>query len=220
MAKRLRHQERYGSLAYTDAAFRPYVVALGQIALAWNGLHTEMAVLFAAIMGGGFSNQFFAVWHSIKNDRAQRDMLLAATKSLADRKSDQEREALIKAVTWICENANRVEDKRNDALHSPLWAYRRGLSGEAIVMPVTGLGHERAEKLAARKSLLAEFRWCRNAAIVIADYVWELDMFLTGRRNTWPETPSLPNRGETTEQKPRRRGVPKEPSRRHQSSRE
>lgn len=208
MTKRLRHQERYGSIAYTDKAFRPYVVALGQIALAWNGLHTEMAVLFAAIMGGGFSNQFFAVWHAIKNDRAQRDMLLAATKSLADRKSNQEREALIEAVTWICEKANTVEDKRNDALHSPLWGYRRGLSGEAVVTPVTGLGHERAEKLATRKSLLAEFRWCRDASIVIADYVWALQRFLSGRTHSWPETPSLPNRGETTERKQRRRGPP------------
>lgn len=220
MRRRLSHQERYGTLSYTDKAFRPYVTALGQIAIAWNGLHTEMAVLFAAIMGGGFSNQFFAVWHAIKNDRAQRDMLLAATKSLADRMSDEQREALIRAVTWVCEKANAVEDKRNDALHSPLWAYRRGLSGEAIVMPVTGLGHERAEKLAARKSLLAEFRWCRDAAIVIADYVWELDRFLTGRRNTWPETPSLPNRGETTEQKSRHPGVPTKRFRRPQSSQE
>jgi hypothetical protein len=30
-------------------------------------------------MGGGQVNHFFAIWYAIKNDRAQRDMLLAAT---------------------------------------------------------------------------------------------------------------------------------------------
>src|ERR1022692_594393 len=66
----------------THAVFRPYAITLGQLALAWNELHESMALLFCTTMGGGYSNQFLAVWHVLKVDRAQRDILLAAAREI------------------------------------------------------------------------------------------------------------------------------------------
>ena len=133
--------------------FHPYATALGQIAIAWNGLHESMSLLFCSLMGGGFVNQFLAVWHALKNDRAQRDILLAAAESLADRRSDEERLKLITAIKWLRRQANAVEDARDDALHSPLLGYPSGVS-PARVVPASGLGHVRAGKLMTKKSLL------------------------------------------------------------------
>ncbi len=78
--KRLRRKAAWEPVSYSHPVFRPYVAALGQIPLAWNGLHSQRALLFCTVMGGRYSNQFLAVWHAIKSDRMQRDVLEAAAR--------------------------------------------------------------------------------------------------------------------------------------------
>src|SRR5271170_7010674 len=80
MAIQRRKKRPYDSVSYSHPVFRPYTQALGQIALAWNGLHSAMALLFCIVMGGGYANQFLAIWHALTNDAAQRDILQAAAK--------------------------------------------------------------------------------------------------------------------------------------------
>ena len=120
------------TVPYTDKAFLPYVRALGQLALAWNGLHESMAILFCTIMGGGFVGRFLAVWHAIKNDRVQRGILLAAVRTNSAPPltgfSGESGERLISDIEWLCNRADEVEEARNNALHSPLWGYQRGPS--------------------------------------------------------------------------------------------
>jgi len=192
LAKRRKHKT-WDSASYSHPAFRPYTTTLGQIALAWNGLHSRMALLFCSVMGGGFANQFLAVWHAIPNDRAQRAVLEAAAKDSFGYDSELGRRVLDE-VRWLNGQCDKVEEARNNALHSPLWGYVRGAK-ETIVMPVTGLGHVRAKKLwDAKAGLLAEFRWCRDAALVLGDFVSDLDEHLTGRNRSWPSRPALPVR--------------------------
>jgi len=47
---------RGGVWPHTHSAYRPYVVALGQLTLAWNVLHEAMSLLFCSVMGGGYAN--------------------------------------------------------------------------------------------------------------------------------------------------------------------
>lgn len=197
MAYARRKREPWESLSYSHPVFRPYATALGQIALAWNGLHTEMAMLFCSIMGGGYSNQFLAVWHALKNDRAQRSILEAAAREARNvREYETELgKSLLEEIHWINGQANSIEDARDDALHSPLWG-----SGKQVI-PLSGLGHTRAKKLMeaeAKRGLLAEFRWCRDASLVLTDYVKSIEGHVSGRsQKPWPQRPSLPNRGRT-----------------------
>ncbi len=178
---------------YTSVQFRPYVAALGQLALAWNGLHETLSLLFCAAMGGGFANQYLAVWHAIKNDRAQRDMLVAAVVSNFQGTNPVH---YVEDVKWLCRMADVLEEERNNALHSPLWAAQTP-AGYATVRPLTGLGHERAKKLAS-KDLLFEFRWCRDRAIALATYAelidQEISIYGSRRLPTWPERPPWPVR--------------------------
>lgn len=202
MVKRVKG-EWAASVPYTNTAFRPYVTALGQLTLAWNDLHETLAILFCSVMGGGFSNQFLAVWHALKSDRSQRDILLAAVKSGLIEGGPPR---LLVDVTWICNQADALEDARNTALHSPLWG-SKWQSG-TIIQPQIGLGHVRASRLSG-KNLLAEFRWCRDASTVLRNFAMEIDMVLS-RGGTWPDQPALPNRGHgqqtkgTTRKKPSR----------------
>jgi hypothetical protein len=187
-------------LPVTNRAFGPYVTALGQLALAWNSLHETLAVLFSMVMGGGYVGQYLAIWHEIKVDRAQRDILLAAAR--ADQLRGPKYPRLVSDLEWICAKANTVEDARNDALHSPLWGSQRG-PGYTLVMPATGLGHVRAQKLQA-KDLLSEFRWCRDASLVLTEFARELDTAMSEFGLAWPDRPVWPNRGQTKKSRLRR----------------
>ena len=195
------HRRRRGgeSLPYTHKAFLPYVTALGQLALAWNGLHEALAFLFCSVMGGGYSNQFLAIWHALKSDRAQRDILFAATKSYV---SGATLPKFYDDIEWLCKRADALEDARNDALHSPLWANQRG-PDNTIIMPAIGLGHIRAQKLFEKKHLLSEFRWCRDSAIALTHFSIDIDAVLVDYMKPWPDRPVLPNRGQTSATKPR-----------------
>lgn len=101
-------------------------------------------------------------------------------------------------LNWLLERARALADVRNDAIHSPLFAVDKSFyggeqrSGEKIA-PAWWLFNPRAGKLAERKSLLAELRYCRDTAIALSDYAREMDAALVNRR-TWPDRPLLPNR--------------------------
>jgi hypothetical protein len=148
------------SVSYTHKAFRPYALALGQLTLAWNDLHQSLAMLFCSVMGGGFVSPYLSIWHALKSDRAQREILMAAMQAqFLNGGSEQ----LHSEIVWICKRADVLEEERNNALHSPLWGadYRGG--APLKVVPVVGLGHVRANKLLG-KNLLTEFRWCRTCS--------------------------------------------------------
>jgi hypothetical protein len=191
---------------FTRPEFRPYATALGQLALAWNGLHERLAFLFCMVMGGGQVNHFFAVWYAVKNDRAQRDMLLASAKVDISNLSSWSPK-MLDEITWIYGKCNEVEEVRNNALHSPLILMRRG-PDERIVEPAYHMGHERAIKLARKQNLMVELRWCRNAATVLSQYTYEIDGAMEGRGSLWPDRPRWPTREETKSKKPRQEPRP------------
>ena len=201
MPKRKANRRAGHPLPYTDKALLSHAAALGQLALAWNGLHEMMAFLFCSVMGAGVSNQYLAIWHSIKSDRAQRDLLTAAVQS--DPRGAYPM-GYVEDITWLCRQATSLEDARNDALHSPIWAYQDA-PDRVTVRPVIGLGHVRAKKLFDKGDLLSQFRWCRDTAIVLAEYALAMDASLSSdHMKTWPDRPELPNRGQTSAKKPPR----------------
>jgi hypothetical protein len=178
-------------LPITDRAFEPYVTAMGQLTLAWNELHETLAILFSMVMGGGDVGKFLAIWHAIKVDRTQRDILLAAAR--ADQFPGFESyPRLVPDLEWICDKAHKVEGARNDALHSPLWGSQRG-PGSTLVMPAAGLGHVRAQKLLA-KDLLTDFNWCRDASLVLTRFARELDAAMSDFGLVWPDRPAWRDR--------------------------
>src|SRR5271166_6322302 len=122
MAKRQRvrpHAKRY-----TAPEFRPYVTALGQFALAWNDLQESLGALFWTIMsprpveGAFVHSEALHVWHAIKSDRSQREMLKTAINHLT---IDWQRPKLVGETNWLVDRANELANWRNDAIHSPLF---------------------------------------------------------------------------------------------------
>lgn len=183
---------------FRDESFASYARALGELALAWNDLHHTLGELFWQMLRIPNGMIPYAVWHSAKSDRAQRDMI----KSLAhlNAMGHDVPQHLRTEITWILGRIDTLEDMRNDVLHSPMFN-----SGDAI-LPAHELGHQRAKKLAG-KDLLFELTWFYDTAITLRDYAVQISSHLrrpSGLSGALPERPQLPNRGDAGARKQRR----------------
>jgi hypothetical protein len=193
---------------FTEKGFLPYVTAIGQLALAWNDLHEKLGMMFVVLMGGGWVSLPGAIWQSSHYDRPKRAMLKAAI--LNQTEDFQARFPRLKDdLIWILNQTDSIEEARNNAVHSPLLLHTHGpltaamggdrnRIGKPYVFPDVLLDHPRAKKLSSKNDLLKEFRWCRNATLVLRDFVVLIDFAIDPhvRGNAWPDRPSLPNRGE------------------------
>src|SRR5947207_4845769 len=105
-----------------DAAFEPYVAAIGKVAYAWNYLHERLAEIFAVVMRPCSSDVSLAVWYSIKNDRSQRSILSAALNASA---KDTWRPAptVHDDLVWLLTKTNDLGDARDNVIHAPCSAY-------------------------------------------------------------------------------------------------
>lgn len=70
--KRRPHVERY-----TSKEYRPYVMAIGQVALAWNDLNEALVSLFTTLVGAGIDFKLQAALQSVTSDKVRRGMLRA-----------------------------------------------------------------------------------------------------------------------------------------------
>jgi hypothetical protein len=194
-----------GSQRYTAREFRPYVAALGQLALAWNDLQESLAGLFWTTMlndgppqaGDTVDYRPLRIWQAVKSDRYQKDMLRAV---IEHSKIDWKRPKFVDDAKWLLKEAINLENSRNDAIHSPLFYVDRSLYGLSHpgkkIAPAAWLFNPRAVSLAKRVDLLAEFRYCRDAAMALSDFARELDSALVNPGRPWPDRPRLPNRGQ------------------------
>ena len=66
------------SVRFTEKQMLPYVIAIGQLTLAWNDLHEKLGMLFCVAMGGGWAHRWAALWNAASFDRPKRKLLEAA----------------------------------------------------------------------------------------------------------------------------------------------
>jgi hypothetical protein len=163
--------------------------ALGQAALAWNDLHEWLGFIFASLSVGrdGVLNSHVLVWHAVASDRSKREMLLAIAKFwLREKPRD------FNAVKWVVDKATALEDDRNNVVHAPIWSSRL----DTVVLPQGTWGNVRALKLEKKNSsLMAEYRYVRDTAVVLRNYAYDLYHALgDDRRFAWPQKPALPSR--------------------------
>jgi hypothetical protein len=205
-----------GSQRYGSPEFRPYVNALGQLSLAWNDLQESLAALFwtatmkgPPLPGDRFDNSSLRIWHAVKSDRYQREMLRAAIENLV---GDWNRPNFGEDGKWLLKEVGNLENIRNDAIHSPLFANDKSLYGSITtkekIAPAWWLMNPKAASLTKRGNLLTQFRYCRDASIILSDFAREMDCALINRGKPWPDRPRLPNRGQKSSP-PRRPARPK-----------
>lgn len=103
-----------------NALWARYIAALGQVASAWNHLQQELGQLFTTLSGTD-RHIALTIWNSSSDDRTQRRMLSAVLHV-----SDDETGWVVaypsaqSDIEWILSESEKVANRRNDAIHSPL----------------------------------------------------------------------------------------------------
>jgi len=223
MSKSKRRRWRYKGDRFTERRFRPYVLAIGQVALAWNDLHEELAMLFVTMNGGGWIEPHLGIWNSASMDRARRAMIrgLNANYTAREKAEFPRRQP---EINWLLAEAEKLENDRNNIIHSPLFLVRgggiaAGYTGQAA-LPHTLGRNIRALNLSEKRDLLSYFRGCRNAALMLRDFTHHLKRAISASGAPWPRRPVLPDREQKTGHPDRHpRSGPKSPPRPPQSSR-
>ena len=162
------------SKRFTAPEFADYALALGRLTLAWNALHERLAALFwdlaadrIPLAGGTYSNVPLWIWHSLRSDRSQREILRAV---LENSGVDWGRPELKESVKWLLARTDALAGARDDAVHSPLLSIK-GTSLEPHskqpVMPDFSMFNPKAMRLAKREVSFGGVRIllrCRNQA--------------------------------------------------------
>jgi hypothetical protein len=212
MAKKKAKGWRYRGDKFTEKKWRPYAIAIGQTALAWNDLYEALAHLFSTLQGGGWVGKHNAIWHSQTMDRAKRELLRGTIAYLLPAETTRFPK-MKESVKWVVDTTEKLEDARNNTIHLPLFLVRDGGLATAAramghyipdVLPLTLSGHPRAIRM-AEKDILAEFRWCRQSILVVRDFARHLDRALTADKAPWPDIPKLPDRPAGTSRRGPRR---------------
>jgi len=176
--------------------FQPYVIELGTLVYAWNRLHDHLAELFWCVTGIINGKIPLAIWHSTPNDRAQRDMLRAATGAKLGAAGPLlgrfEHPKAGEDIIWLLNRVDELANRRNDALHSPYW-FLIG-PGRMSMVATDFHGSPRAKNL-KDKNLLDEFKWYRGSAATLDLFAHRLIMSLRNPEIAWPDRPELPSRG-------------------------
>lgn len=171
--------------------WEPYLAALGRVAHTWNHFQDALGHLFVRV--ANLDNSVgFGIWYSTPDDRAQRRMLQTVIDALPE---DEFKEyPTVKAdLAWILEEANKIADKRNDAVHAPCMLTIG--NGKFELAPSWFYGHPRALKLRG-KDILKEFSWCDQRASTLTNYARAAATALSSRQGTWPERPLMPTLGQ------------------------
>jgi hypothetical protein len=179
-----------------DAAtvtFEAYFNALGKVAHEWNHMQEELGKLFCQV--AGLDNSMgMAIWHALRSDLTQRQMLRAAVECKGLDEDWAKRFPKAERTTAdLLEEINKFSNKRNAAIHAPCSV----VAGEAEleIFPVSFFGNPNAKKLRG-KDVLAEFEWYERTAEAYRRYVKEIQVALSVSRFPWPDKPALPTLGQ------------------------
>ena len=71
--------------AITGPVYKPYVIAIGQLTLAWNELHESLALLFIELLANGRAYPATDIWNAAAFDRPKR-LLLKSLLRTVDRR--------------------------------------------------------------------------------------------------------------------------------------
>jgi hypothetical protein len=192
---RMPHRARY-----TEIAFRPYLIAVGQVAMAANDLADRLSGLFWTITGGGFADVPLASWSALPTDRTQQRMLrdtIAAAFPKGGGSYNQVRfPTAAKELDWLLIEAGKVLSDRNNVIHCPFILHPSGAT--RVVMTQTVMQNPQAvtlqEIIDSGRDLLTEIRWFRDKMLILRDYCWLCDDALCRDNAEWPKKPRLPSR--------------------------
>jgi hypothetical protein len=178
----------------------PYLIAIGEMTTAWATLHEMLCSIFSVLMlerlprpGDAVNLTPTYLWHTIKSDRTQREMLGTAFKRSSALEEHTAKEEIKSLGVWLLEACTKLEDRRNDAVHSSLILTIEN-DGTKEIRPNLFMRNPRAEKLSNLEDLLEELQCARDNIIKVFFFAQELNDVLVNQHLPLPSRPELPGR--------------------------
>jgi hypothetical protein len=158
----------------------------GTILWAWNRIHAAFAESFVEIVDPNEPDVGLALWHAIKADTGQRDMLREA---LPVRRGIETKTA--EALEWLLDVADMLSPHRNDIAHTPM-AMAGALSG-LIFEPDPFAGDPKRVARLGRPDREAFHKALTGDLIALSFYAMTIAMALRspGLLLSWPRRPRL-----------------------------
>ncbi|MCP3475219.1 hypothetical protein NLM33_33385 [Bradyrhizobium sp. CCGUVB1N3] len=184
-----------GEVDAATAALEPYFTALGRVAHSWNHLHEELGKLFCSVTGLELHHGM-AIWHKLKSDRSQRDILKGAIDARAQ-ETDwvAKRPSVTAAINDLLHETNSLADRRNNAVHAPCSIALHGNRKDFEIVPVTFFGNDKAKRLIG-KDIIEEFKWYEWCADTLKRYTTSCRLAVDAELLSI-EKPQMPTRGQT-----------------------
>jgi len=182
-----------------EQKFRPYAQHIGFLVHSWNRMQETLGKIFWALSAmDGLTGM--RVWYSQNDDRAQRRLLEAAF--LGAKQIKLITPELADEIRWLHDKCASLAGRRNSVIHSPF-------AFDPETQTFGGahhFGHPRAAELKG-KDLLAELKWNRDWADLLADHGEILHICVREKSAPLPDRPLLPVVGQkaTRAKKPRRK---------------
>jgi hypothetical protein len=175
-----------------EDVMRPYHEEIGNLVVDWNTMQDAFCRLFCALMETDDYRKPLAIWHSLGNDRSQRELVKRIAPHCSLIEKDKK---AIEQIEWAVRNALGLGDNRDDAVHSP---YVIVMAGEIRLEPYDTFGHPRAKGL-KDKELISEFQRIRENIRRMVFFVYKLEQYLVDLKfknapPTLPDKPFLPSR--------------------------
>jgi hypothetical protein len=113
-----------GEYPSEEAALSDYNNALGQFMSAWNSLQEVLCTLFVGLLATPTFDMAQAIWHSITNDRTQREFIQV----ILEKGEGEHREggpfsfpeSLKAEIKWLLLETDKIANVRNEAAHAPI----------------------------------------------------------------------------------------------------
>jgi hypothetical protein len=157
---------------------------IGEIALAWNALQHSFFVLFYKILND--YPRAHAIWHSLKSDRAQREMLLSVAIV-----SDRLPKSLIGHLAWAVRSATKLSEFRNIVIHTPVMYLDS--SGRVLTVPNAVSAKRSTVKRLRIEPIAKRWRLIRGDLIILTDFCHAIyeHIVVGGLSASWPHRPTL-----------------------------
>ncbi len=164
---------------------KTYAQRIGRLLWAWNRIHSAFAVMFASFVDRRQTRAGQALWHAVKTDTAQRDMLAALLPFQTSIRPE-----VAEGVEWLLEVTGKLAQHRNDVVHTPMFQnYRRD---NAVVPDATSGDPKRVQRL-GRPDLRQFHRSLTDDLVALSQFAWFLASEIRFPQQHWtsPEIPRL-----------------------------
>lgn len=166
-------------------SIRQYATRTGEVIWAWNFLHERLQMVFVWLALPDDLEAGLAIWHSIRSDSSQRNLLRAALENMAPKSA-----SWFQGAMWLMDAIEKLAPHRNDATHVPTilnWTERAYVTASFFAKPA------QAKRLTSSPGLYRFHRLLRDDLYVLSNYATaiRLEMREPGKYGRFPGPPEL-----------------------------